>query len=205
MNETLNNRDLVRHLISLSSDSVRLMSTSKVIREQQPCASLWERWNENGCPNTVTEEREKDCLKQVGGHSGQFCVGTFEVMRVQNGWPVKSDASVTQVVEYLKSLLMEKQRASITTITTFYTRHATVTLRQTVSENTLIVRQNRNFRKVRCIITDVLPLLSICNRVGFVHLPCPATPIRVSKPLRVEVFRMDEEEKEYPLLSARRR
>ena len=204
MEATLGNRDLVRHLISLSSDNMDLLKTSKSIREGQPCRQLWEQWRDRGCPDAVADG-EKQCLEEIGGLSGPFCVGSFTVTRVQNGWPEVSDATAKQVADYVRALLLENQRANITTITTFRTRNVTVTLRQTVTENTLIVRQARNFRSVRCIVTDVLPLLDICTRVGFVNLPCPATPIRVSKSLRLEVVREDEEYKEYPLLSAQRR
>ena len=204
MEETLGNRDLVRHLISLSSENVNLLKTSKSIREGQPCRQLWEQWRDTGCPDAVADG-EKQCLEEIGGLSGPFCVGSFTVTRVQNGWPVVSDATAIQVADYVRAFLLENQRIGITTITTFRTRDVTVTLRQTVTENTLIVRQAHNFRTTRCIITDVVPLLSICTRVGFLHLPCPATPIRVSKVLRVEVVREDEEYKEYPLLSAQRR
>ena len=49
--EVLSNRDLVRNLLSQSTEGSHILTASKSIRDaQQPCTSLYERWAERGCP-----------------------------------------------------------------------------------------------------------------------------------------------------------
>ena len=71
--KVLSNQDLVRHLLSQSSDATGLLSISKAVRDGEPCSRQYERWSFQGCPSDGGE-----CLRAIGGLDSTFCQGTYD-------------------------------------------------------------------------------------------------------------------------------
>ena len=65
------NRDLVRHLLQ-QPDTLPVLSTSKAIRAEEPCASTWERWRRTGCP-TNSVGTDAQCMSSIGGLQSSLC------------------------------------------------------------------------------------------------------------------------------------
>ena len=114
--EVLSNRDLVRNLLSQSTEGSHILTASKSIRDaQQPCTSLYERWAERGCPRPA-EGNELSCLESIGGLDSAFCQGTFEYTILQDGWPMThTDQAPATVATKVLDLLARPPNANLVT------------------------------------------------------------------------------------------
>ena len=204
MDSVFSNRDLVRELIKHSAPAVNVLKTSKAIREGEPCTEHFEDWEENGCPPVVGAEEEGACLEAIGGLEGTFCVSTYELHTIEQGWPdTKTEVPTNKVANTLATLLLQPPRRNITTITTFQFRVVTVTVYQRGNGSRLIIDQGFR-KKVRCDITNehIGTLLDICSRVGYAKLPCQNTNLVIPKRLQITVRRVDERTQQDFLLMA---
>ena len=212
--EVLSNRDLVRNLLSQSTEASHILTASKSIRDaQQPCTSLYERWAERGCPRQA-EGNELSCLQSIGGLESAFCQGSFEYTILQDGWPMtlKDQAPATVATKVL-DLLKRPPNANL--VTNLSLILGTTTLRLQLGGANTLTTTNQGWRRrgIQCRPTDeqVRKLLqSILTRTGTVELPCPegsraGVNVQVPRSIHIHMARWDElMEQEWLLLYGQR-
>lgn len=71
MDTVLNIPEVVRGIVSHSSNSVMIFFSNRVTLEQEPCTTEYRTWAKRGCPD------EHTCLSGIGGVESTFCVGRF--------------------------------------------------------------------------------------------------------------------------------
>lgn len=84
MRAVRDNPDLVRNVLR-QGGATSLLSASKAIREAEPCATQYEKWEARGCPSAPTPEEQR-CLAAIGGSSSALCLGAYSGSRVVQGW-----------------------------------------------------------------------------------------------------------------------
>ena len=71
------NRDLVRHLLQ-QPHTLPVLSASKAIRVEEPCASIWELWRRDGCPPQPVGT-DAQCLSSIGGLQSPLCSLVYDM------------------------------------------------------------------------------------------------------------------------------
>ena len=218
MDQVLSNRDLVRNLISQSTDGSHLLTASKSIRDaQRPCTSHFEQWAVSGCPTQPQSDVERDCLKSIGGVDSSFCQGTFNYTILEHGWPVgRTEQSSQDIASAVLDMLSVKPAGfdHLTTKVVLTLGTAVVRLQVGGGGNFLIVSRNGWRRRgTRCRPSDeqVRGLLqTLLTRTGTVRLPCQEGSqgngeVQVPRSLHIRMARWDEfMEQEWLLLYGQR-
>ena len=201
-NAVLSNTDLVRHLLSQSTDATGVLSASKAIRQsQQPCTRYYERWAKQGCPQAPTDTVEQSCLTSLGGHRSAFCEGVFTMFHGSS----EHEESTRAVLRRVLGLLNAKRTPDEQLVIVLTPGDATVRLQMSRDGN-LVTLTNCGWRKrgTQCKPTNAqlrALLTTILTRTGTVVLPCPkgskaSGAIRVPRALQLRVARWvgDEEQ-----------
>ena len=218
MDQVLSNRDLVRNLISQSTDSSHLLTASTSIRDaQRPCTSHFEQWAVSGCPTQPQSDVERDCLQSIGGVDSAFCQGTFNYTILEGGWPVgRTDQSPSTVASAVLDLLSEKPTGVDHLTTKIMLTFGTTILRvQVGGGRNILTASTQGWRRrgTRCRPSDgqVRGLLqTLLTRTGTVKLPCQEGSqgigeVQVPRSLHIRVARWDEfMEQEWLLLYGQR-
>jgi len=204
--KVLSNQDLVRHLLSQSSDATGLLSISKAVRDGEPCSRQYERWSFQGCPSDGGE-----CLRAIGGLDSTFCQGTYDLTVLHRIWPSRREDPAREVATRVVDLLGRRPLSGELVITLTL---GSTTLRIRVGRENVISLIDRGWRKrgVVCKPTDaqVRQLLrTVLTRTGKIPLPCPPNsqsrgPITVPRSIHIRVAVWDQEE-EWLLLYGQRR
>ena len=208
--EVLSNRDLVRHLLSISKHATPLISSSKRIRTAQtPCATLFERWAHEGCPIEPTGN-EVHCLASIGGHDAPFC-GVYELIeysaeRVSS--TTATDVSPQKVARDVVGRLLAQPHTGTSTLLVLtlgdtilsFERHPTLT-------NTIAVTRDGWRRKsgMPCRPTDdeVTQFLTrALTRTLSLALPCAHGHVQVKRSITVELYTRDKQRRDHLLLTA---
>ena len=208
MDAVLSNRDLVRHLLATSTDTTPLLQTSKSLRHLEPCADQFEQWAERGCPAKPTPEQQP-CLDALGGATSPFCVGSYSLTALDSdGFPVHStDITPSRLARRVDAILTQRARPRVATILVISWSRTTIRLQRSASNNSLLVVNQGRRQRVRCRLRETAPpqLLDLVTHVGYVHLPCPATPVRVPRSIHVRCHRYNElTEEDFLLFTANR-
>ena len=97
------NRDLVRHLLQ-QPDTLPVLSTSKAIRKDEPCASTWEQWRRTGCP-THPVGTDAQCLSSIGGLPSALCALVYDMnVLTKTDILTITEVSASSFVETVSSL-----------------------------------------------------------------------------------------------------
>ena len=210
----LSNRDLVRALLSQSADAVGMLSTSKAIRQAEPCGRLLERWADDGCPDEPMTEEERRCTNGIGGVDSVFCTGHFSGTLLSPQLALATfDLSAAALLRKVTSLIGQPNTGVLTLIRVSFAG-ARVSLTMAHAGTRLLVdnEQRRRFKGYPCNITreEALLLLAVLvTRTGRVELPCPTNPssvVVVPRQLGIRVTRRySGEEDDWLLLRGRRR
>ena len=148
--KVLSNQDLVRHLLSQSSDATGLLSISKAVRDGEPCSRQYERWSFQGCPSDGGE-----CLRAIGGLDSTFCQGTYDLTVLHRIWPSRREDPAREVATRVVDLLGRRPLSGELVITLTL---GSTTLRIRVGRENVISLIDRGWRKrgVVCKPTDAL-------------------------------------------------
>mgnify|MGYP006091575827 CR=1 FL=1 len=213
----LSNHDLVRALLSQSTDAVGLLSTSNAIRHSEPCARLLERWANDGCPEEeqATTAEERRCLEGIGGLDSVFCTGRFSGTQLDPQLALSTlDLSAAALVRKVAALVGQPSGRSVLTLihVSFAGAHVSLAMGHADARLQVEDEEGRRFKGYPCRITseEALQLLAaLLTRTGRVQLPCPTNPssaVMVPRRIGIRVTRrFAGEEDEWLLLRGGRR
>ena len=214
----LSNRDLVRHMLSLSRHATPLLAASKGLRlRQAPCAKLFERWAREGCPVEPGSEDEVNCLESIGGHSAAFC-GAYEMIVYPGDIDQPSTASEASPQKVANDVLRRfLTKPPIGTSTRLWIRCERTILifeRHSSLTNTLsVTRDGWRKRGKPCRPTDkevTRFLTDALTRTVSLATPCPEDSAAfgnvqmMPRSLSVRLSRWDERQREHLVLTAER-
>ena len=204
--DAIRNRDLIRHLLQQSSDSVRLLKASREIRDNEPCSRHFENWSVEGCPQEPSVD-ERVCLDGIGRDSA-FCTGIFLLKHLDSSsLPVTLDILATALVHRVSSLIPRQQGNDTRVMVSFETTsilfdigNDSITL--TVGDGDI------TFPGFPCDTTHaeaINTIATLLTRTGRVEMPCPEhTALIVPRRIGVRVSRRDDDD-EWLLFTAARR
>ena len=202
MMSVFENRDLVRTLLSHTSKATPLLASGKFIRDNEPCADSYEDWSDTGCPLQPTQD-QKECLAAIGGHESTFCIGTYDLSTIQDGWVVQDpNASVTHVKSKVASYFQDTQPNTTTSLSISF-GGARIGLHHSTEGTHFTYSKNRQRHRTRC--HNIQQVLEALVKVGQVPMPFPAQTLTIPKRIYVRVVRFHELlQEEYLLLVAQR-
>ena len=100
------NRDLVRQMLSQSSHALPILSTSKVIRQEEPCAPTWEQWRRTGCPKNPVG-MDAQCLSSIGGLQSSLCSLVYDTsVNTKTGILTITEVPASSFVDTVSSLTL---------------------------------------------------------------------------------------------------
>ena len=175
----LTNPDIARQIISRAARPVGLLSSSKSIRTSDECASLFEVWDREGCPEGTSNlsPLQTTCLASMGGRESEFCEGVFNM--TDGGSPARSSVRATVVANRVGSLLHDTAVSGKTVIVEFVFGVYAITLQRSSDDGQLLVVTEGGWRRrgspCRPSIDETTNLINqLLRSTGRVQLPCPA-------------------------------
>ena len=202
MMSVFENRDLVRTMLSHTSKATPLLASGKFMRDNEPCADTYEDWSDTGCPLQPTQD-QKECLEAIGGHESTFCIGTYDLSTIHDGWVVQDqNASVTHVKSKVASYFQETQPNTTTSLSISF-GGARIFLHHSTEGTHFTYSNNRQRHRSRC--HNIQQVLEALVKVGKLPMPFPAQTLTIPKRIYVRLVRFHEGlQEEYLLLAAQR-